>query len=318
MPRRSTTGPASISAPMSAARSPATTISTAFAPATTATAASSAACRPAPTGSSTRTGWSALEGQYSWLSGNVGAVFPGGYRLHQQPARPRLDHRPRRLHLGSGPALREGRLRLFRQQRDGDARRRADRVRDHQATTATATPSAPASNTCSRRTGRPRSSTSTTISAAPTSPHRRRWSPTGKLHHRRSRLQGGRELPHQLGRPGHRALLISRESNPTLRIRPAKCRPLSLCRTDNCARKAATIPNFVNPVPRYCYGHFFLRWLRGRRMTVGFGLGKVVWVSEAALGSERQPVRRFRRDRRHGDRDLGRRGLRAAAARRDA
>ena len=43
-------------------------------------------------------------------------------RLHlqQRPARDRLDHRPRRLHLGSGPALREGRLCLCRQ-RDADA-----------------------------------------------------------------------------------------------------------------------------------------------------------------------------------------------------
>ena len=59
-----------------------------------------------------------VEGQYSWLgNNNINAVFPDGDRLQQRPARDRLDHRPRRLHLGSGPALRQGRLRLFRQPR---------------------------------------------------------------------------------------------------------------------------------------------------------------------------------------------------------
>ena len=42
-------------------------------------------------------------------------------RLHPQPARPRLGHRPPRLHLGSGAALRQGRLCLFRLQRNPDA-----------------------------------------------------------------------------------------------------------------------------------------------------------------------------------------------------
>ena len=61
-----------------------------------------------------------VEGQYSWLgSNNNGVVFPGGrLRLQQQPARPRLGDRPPRLHLGSGAALRQGRLCLLRQQRD--------------------------------------------------------------------------------------------------------------------------------------------------------------------------------------------------------
>ena len=60
------------------------------------------------------------EGQYSWLGkSNLTATFPGGLRLHQRSARPRLDHRPPRLHLGSGPGLCQRRLRLFRQQRDG-------------------------------------------------------------------------------------------------------------------------------------------------------------------------------------------------------
>ena len=67
-----------------------------------------------------------VEGQYSWLGGNyVNATFPGGADLQQQPARPRLDHRPRRLHLGSGPGLCQRRLRLFRQPRHADLQRRA-------------------------------------------------------------------------------------------------------------------------------------------------------------------------------------------------
>ena len=64
---------------MSAARSPAITISPAFPPATTPTAASSAAFRQATTGSSTPNWVVGVEGQYSWLSGNLGAVFPGGF-----------------------------------------------------------------------------------------------------------------------------------------------------------------------------------------------------------------------------------------------
>ena len=58
MPRRSTPGPASISAPMLAAPSPAATVSTASC-SPTMTRACSAACRPASTGSSPAILWSA-------------------------------------------------------------------------------------------------------------------------------------------------------------------------------------------------------------------------------------------------------------------
>ena len=200
MPRRSTTGPASISAPMSAARSPATTIST--------------ASRTGNNGNGRFLGglqagadWQfnpnwvvGVEAQYSWLSGNVGAVFPGGFAYtNNQRGLGSITGRVGYT-WGPGLRLREGRLRLFRQQRERDGRRRAGRASSSLAITATATPSAPASNTCSRRTGRPRPSTSTTISATPTSPRR----PAGadrQLHHRRPRHQGGRQLPLQLGEP---------------------------------------------------------------------------------------------------------------------
>ena len=95
--------------------------------------------------------------------------LPRRLRLHQRSARPRLDHGPHRLHLGSGPGLCQRRLRLFRQQREGDPGRRADPPSCSMATTATATPSAPASNTCSPRTGRSKASTCITTSAAPAS-----------------------------------------------------------------------------------------------------------------------------------------------------
>ena len=71
-----------------------------------------------------------VEGQYSWLANNNGSLaLPERLRLHQRPAWHRLGDRPHRLHLGSGTALREGRLRLLRQPRDPPARRRAGGVR---------------------------------------------------------------------------------------------------------------------------------------------------------------------------------------------
>ena len=57
------------------------------------------------------------EAQYSWLANatTTACCFPGRHAgdLEQQPAR--LGHRPARLHLGAGAALRQGRLRLARQ-----------------------------------------------------------------------------------------------------------------------------------------------------------------------------------------------------------
>ena len=91
----------------------------------------------------------------------------------QQPAR--LGHRPARLHLGSGAALRQGRLTpgatIPISASPSPARRWRSPPRVPRRM---ATPSAPASNTCSRRTGRPRPNTSITISATPPSPAVRR------------------------------------------------------------------------------------------------------------------------------------------------
>ena len=110
-----TTGPASISAAISAAPSAA---------ATTSTARCSAITAPALLGGvQAGADWQfapnwvlGIEGQYSWLGKQQPQRgLPRRLRLQQRPARPRLDHRPRRLHLGSGPGLRQGRLRLFRQ-----------------------------------------------------------------------------------------------------------------------------------------------------------------------------------------------------------
>ena len=137
--------------------------------------------------------------------------------LHQQPARARLDHRPRRLHLGSGPALCEGRLRLFRQQRDRDARRRADCLRHLGQSLAAATPSAPASNTCSRRTGRPRPSTSTTISAMPISPRRSRWCRPAPSPPTITSSRLGVNYRFNWARPGDRALLTRPRAGETNR-----------------------------------------------------------------------------------------------------
>ena len=72
------------------------------------------------------------EAQYSWLANNNGGVlFPGGTRGHHQQRPARLGHRPVRLYLGSGAALRQGRLCLARQsQYRRDRRRRAGSLHD--------------------------------------------------------------------------------------------------------------------------------------------------------------------------------------------
>ena len=200
-PRRSTTGPASISAPMSAARSPATTISPASPPATTATAVSSAACRPALTGSSPRTGWSASKASIAGCpamsarcSRAASPTPTTSAALGSITGRVGYTWGPGLVYVKGGYAYSDNNETVtvvgvpvgFAT----DARSQA-----------TATPSASASNTCSRRTGRPRPSTSTTISATPASPRRLRWC-RRHLHHRRPCHQGRRELPLQLGRPG--------------------------------------------------------------------------------------------------------------------
>ena len=150
-----------------------------------------------------------IEGQYSWLgNNNIGALFPAGLRLQQQPARPRLGHRPRRLHLGSGAAVRQGRLCLLRQQRDPDASAACRPRSRSTAAITTATPSAPASNTCSPRTGRPRSSISITTSARAASSRPAPLIPLRQLPQRRAHREGRHELPLQLGWPGGREVLI--------------------------------------------------------------------------------------------------------------
>ena len=55
-----------------------------------------------------------IEAQYSWLGGgnNGGVLFPGGTLVTGTFRPARLGDRPARLHLGSGAALRQGRLRL--------------------------------------------------------------------------------------------------------------------------------------------------------------------------------------------------------------
>ena len=90
--------------------------------------ASSAACRAAPTISSRRTGCSVSKAS---TPGSATATAARSSRSaatsSTTTSAPRLGHRPPRLHLGSRPALREGRLRLFRQPRDAAARRRSGR-----------------------------------------------------------------------------------------------------------------------------------------------------------------------------------------------
>ncbi len=111
-----------------------------------------------------------VEGQYSWLCGNyINAIFPGGvvYNNDQRglgsiTGRVGYTWGPGLLYVKGGYAYSDNHETLTRC-------RRAGRLHARSRTIATATPSAPASNTCSPRTGRPRSSTSTTISATPTS-----------------------------------------------------------------------------------------------------------------------------------------------------
>ena len=71
-----------------------------------------------------------VEGQYAWLGGNNDdVVFPATAMPTPTTSAVSARYRPRRLHLGSGAALRQRRLRLFRQPRDADVRRRSDRLR---------------------------------------------------------------------------------------------------------------------------------------------------------------------------------------------
>ena len=112
------------------------------------------------------------EAEYSWLSGNVGAVFPGGFAytnnqrgLGSLTGRVGYTWGPGMVYVKGGYAYSDNNesvtlvgvpIPFFI---NGDHRNGYT--------------SAPASNTCSPRAGRRRSSTSTTISATPDSLHRR-------------------------------------------------------------------------------------------------------------------------------------------------
>ena len=172
-----------------------------------------------------------VEGQYSWLGGNyVNATFPGGVDLQQQPARPRLDHRPRRLHLGSGPGLREGRLRLFGQPRHPDLRtaRRSrftlDKNHSNGYTVGAGVEYMFAPNWSAKAEymyydfGSTRFVTPGVLVAV------------RQLAQRRAHGESRRQLPLQPRRPGGRPLLIAFSERLRKRLReklkrPARCRP---------------------------------------------------------------------------------------------
>ena len=104
MPRRSTTGPASISAVISAARSAGSNnfnglVLSDYSARLLGGVQAGADCQFAPN-------WVVgVEGQYSWLGNNkLNAAFPGGLLYTNDQRALGFDHRPRRLHLGSGPA----------------------------------------------------------------------------------------------------------------------------------------------------------------------------------------------------------------------
>ena len=117
-----------------------------------------------------------VEGQYSWLSSNkIGAIFPAGF-VYSNNQRG-LGSVTGRLGYSWGPALfyAKGGYAYSSHSETltfGGAPVAFTLNRDH----ATVTPSAPASNICSRRTGRPRPSISITISARAASSRRPRWS----------------------------------------------------------------------------------------------------------------------------------------------
>ena len=173
----------------------------------------SAACRPAPTGSSRRTGWSAPKASTAGSAGNVGAVFPGGFAYTNNQRG--LGSITGRVGYTWGPGLLyvKGGYAYSDNNETRDARRRAGRVRDRSATT---------------RNGY-------TVGAGVEYMFAPNWSAKAEyqyynfgrrplhragragadrqLHHRRPCLQGRRQLSLQLGRPGGRAVLI-RASQP--------------------------------------------------------------------------------------------------------
>ena len=110
------------------------------------------------------------EGQYSWLGkNNLNAVFPNGlvYNNNQRAiasitARVGYTWGPGMVYVKGGYAYSDN-------QRHPDFRAAFRSPSRSIRITATATPSAPASNTCSPRTGRPRPSTCITTSAPPAS-----------------------------------------------------------------------------------------------------------------------------------------------------
>ena len=111
------------------------------------------------------------EAQYSWLSNNNnGVLFPGGTlvttnnnQLGSVTGRFGYTWGPALLYAKGGYAWRDN-------NNFGVATGGVRWPLRPMATTGTAIPSAPVSNTCSRRTGPPRPNTSITISATPPSP----------------------------------------------------------------------------------------------------------------------------------------------------
>ena len=117
-----------------------------------------------------------VEGQYSWLgSNNVNAVFPGGFFYNNDQRA--IGSITGRVGWTWGPGLVyvKGGYAFSDNNRDADPSAACPSASRSIATTATATPSVPAWNTCSRRTGRPRPSINTTISATAAFWPRPRW-----------------------------------------------------------------------------------------------------------------------------------------------
>ena len=254
--------------------------------------------------------------------------LPRRLRLHQRSARPRLDHGPHRLHLGSGPGLCQRRLRLFRQQREGDPRPAFRSPSCSMATTATARPSAPASNTCVAPNWSVKGeymyydfgSTRFVTPAA--------LAPFGKLPHRRPHAEARRQLSLQLRKPGGCTLLIA--FNCELQKagfhaglfvfgRVFRFTEKSVEGKQSAAKNAAKslpISKLVNRVPGYCRArkHLKVAWT-GQR--ANGGIRSQIRLKGFQLRRQGQSVCRLRRHRRHGDRHLRRRRPDARAARRD-
>ena len=151
-----------------------------------------------------------VEAQYSWLTGgtNNGVLFPAGTLVTSQHRPARFGDRPARLHLGSGAALRQGWLRLARQQQYRRYRcRRAAAFTtngNHKDgyTVGAGLEYMFAPNWSAKAEYQYYNFGKTTFTSGP-GRHRRR-----QLPERRTHRQGRCELPVRLGWPGRRQILI--------------------------------------------------------------------------------------------------------------